>query len=472
MLLNNNATNVLHAHHHCERQAPRVRRRGAIASLLTLVATVSCLLAASAAQAKVIYVDLFAPPPGDGMSWETAFTDLQDGLSAAVYGDEIWVAGKDLNTDNNLLTPAYKPAPPYGSRTATFQLKNGVKLYGGFRGWEDRPGQREFGMCVSVLSGDLNGNDSDDQFTDNSYHVVATEGLNQTTLIDGFHIWCGRADGSAPANYGGGLYCSNSYLTIQHCTFNINYAAGGAGGLSLTGSSPRVINCNFHGNEAVGGGAAMFLADASDPTVINTTFLSNRHTGGNGEAGGVYIGNGCAPHFVNCTFSGNTSTQHYGAVFSHPGNDNPDNPTVLVNCIVWGSQPSAIGEGQFDVRACDLEDAIPGWWVFSEDPMFLNPPDDVQLQDGSPCIDYGDTDAYVAYDGPLGDGSVIRTRDSGRFVDDPNVTTYHRGIPGCLDLGAIEKQSSQSTCPQDVNNDGTVDIDDVFAVLAGWGDCQ
>ncbi|HSD84453.1 MAG TPA: hypothetical protein VLG46_11365, partial [Anaerolineae bacterium] len=40
-----------------------------------------------------IYVDADAPGPvHDGLSWTTAYTDLQDALITATFGSEIWVA--------------------------------------------------------------------------------------------------------------------------------------------------------------------------------------------------------------------------------------------------------------------------------------------------------------------------------------------------------------------------------------------
>ncbi len=42
--------------------------------------------------AGVIYVDADAAGPADGLTWSTAFTNVQDALTGAGPGDEIWVA--------------------------------------------------------------------------------------------------------------------------------------------------------------------------------------------------------------------------------------------------------------------------------------------------------------------------------------------------------------------------------------------
>ena len=76
-------------------------------------------------------------------------TDLQTALNWAVAGSEIWVA-EGIYTPTN----EFSPGDP---RSATFQLKNGVALYGGFDptvgdvGWADR----DWVNNVTILSGDI-----------------------------------------------------------------------------------------------------------------------------------------------------------------------------------------------------------------------------------------------------------------------------------------------------------------------------
>src|SRR5690606_33093528 len=114
-----------------------------------------------------IHVDADAAPGGDGASWATAFPDLQDGLAAAAALSqagpvEVWVA-----------EGVYRPGPA-GNRAATFILRNNVALYGGFAGGETSREERDPSVNLTILSGDLAG---DDEGTitnrgDNAYHVV------------------------------------------------------------------------------------------------------------------------------------------------------------------------------------------------------------------------------------------------------------------------------------------------------------
>ena len=79
--------------------------------------------------AKVIYVDDNASVGGDGTSWATAYQYLQDAIAGVASGDEIWVAEGTYKPDQG----AGKTA---GDRTASFNLVNGLGMYGGFKGTE------------------------------------------------------------------------------------------------------------------------------------------------------------------------------------------------------------------------------------------------------------------------------------------------------------------------------------------------
>jgi len=112
-------------------------------------------------------------------------------------------------------------------RYSSFHLVSGVAVYGGFDptdgavGW----GDRDWDANPTVLSGDIGtpgGN------SDNSYHVVTAGSLvPETTVLDGFIITGGNANlGSAPWEWGGGMYVEGN-PTIRNTTFISNTARGG-----------------------------------------------------------------------------------------------------------------------------------------------------------------------------------------------------------------------------------------------------
>ena len=108
----------------------------------------------------VIYVDRNATGENNGISWSNAYTDLQDAIATAPFGSQIWVA-----------EGTYKPTSETGdfARSISFNLKNGVAIYGGFAGNETTLNQRKVKDNLTILSGDI-GTFGDKR--DNSYHVV------------------------------------------------------------------------------------------------------------------------------------------------------------------------------------------------------------------------------------------------------------------------------------------------------------
>src|SRR5437016_1505387 len=94
-------------------------------------AGVALALAATTAGANIIYVNRNAAGPGDGLSWPTAFTNVQQGVNLAAPQDQVWVA-----------------ASLYSEQIT---LKDGVALFGGFAGNETALAQRNWKTNVTIL---------------------------------------------------------------------------------------------------------------------------------------------------------------------------------------------------------------------------------------------------------------------------------------------------------------------------------
>ena len=242
--------------------------------------------------AGVRYAAPIAPDSGDCSSWATACA-LQDALLTSINGDEIWV-----------MAGTHKPTTGT-SRHATFQLQNGVALYGGFAGTETARAQRNSATNLTILSGDLNGNDNsnvkDDESTrsDNSYHVVT--GANGATL-DGFTITAGNAYPTISLNPGGGMSNLDSSPTLANIIFNRN---SGGGMYNGAGSQPILTDVVFSDNYSSSSGSGMYN-DSSSPTLTNVTFSNNASNNGSGST--MYNGSNSNPTLTNVTFNNNQGT--------------------------------------------------------------------------------------------------------------------------------------------------------------------
>jgi hypothetical protein len=116
---------------------------------------------------------------GDGSSWASASANLQAIINASSAGDQVWVAAGTFRPGGNNNT----------DRLVSFNMKDGVAIYGGFVGSETALGERPTSVTASpsssILSGDLG---TPDVATDNSEHIIVNSNLSSTAILDGFVI--------------------------------------------------------------------------------------------------------------------------------------------------------------------------------------------------------------------------------------------------------------------------------------------
>ena len=156
---------------------------------------------------------------------------------------------------------------------------------------------------ATILRGDIGGASN----ADNSYHVVYADGVDNTTILDGFTVSDGNANGPRDLHFGGGLYSNAGDLHIDNCTFEENRAVGGGGLFSFDGN-PMLTNCSFLDNVTFSGfgvpagGGGLFKWEGI-LTLNDCAFTNNSSVYGGGllNREGVFTLN-------DCTFTDNSAT--------------------------------------------------------------------------------------------------------------------------------------------------------------------
>ncbi|HNT28586.1 MAG TPA: hypothetical protein PKH10_10460 [bacterium] len=381
------------------------------------------------------------PAPGtpDGLSWNTAFNDLQaaidsaNGSSAATC--EVWVAAGTYY--------AYKNA------TGNYiQLRGKVPFYGGFAGTEALRESRDWTVNATIIDGRQSSGGSDRV----SHILYGAAGA----LMDGFTVQEGRAvTGSGSGNIveGGAMYLNNASMTVRNCIFRNNSAVvqtgddtarGGAiaiigGGSSLFenclffkntvtagnydvafggaiyatgGGTTTVRNCVFSENTITGGtsteaggGALNGYGTGTVLEVVNSLFYSNTVTAPTANGGAIRANDASAIQITNSTFSKNSAEDSGGAVANMGGTG-----TTIVNSIFWADAAATVqnntdelwdegGGGTIAATYSDIQmtndSNLSGTGNIHADPLFVDAPnndfhliaDPVGMQI-SPCIDF------------------------------------------------------------------------------------
>lgn len=322
-----------------------------------------CDLGAVEVEVPPCYVDASGSGANNGSNWANAYLQLTTALANSNCG-EIRVA-------RGVYTPTT------GSDvTASFQIRPGQRVYGGFAGTETTLEQRAPGANPTVLSGDIDHNDVTDSHgvvvegTDrrgnNSRRIVLMDGTTAagpilaTTVLDGFAI-TGAAGWD---QLGAGLYCNGSGAgntcspTLSNLLFSANLADEG-GGLYNNGgqsgrASPTLSNVTFRNNSANYGGGGLYnqgwQGGESSPTLTNVTFVGNGFTAmvNSGNNGG-----NSSPWLNHVTFSNNRSRFGGSSILNTAVNGTSE--PVLTHVIAWGGTLSIPDEPECHVEVCNVQ---------------------------------------------------------------------------------------------------------------------
>ena len=305
------------------------------------------------ARGATLYVT--ASGAGDCLIWSNA-CNLSTAISNSAAGDEIWVQAG-----------TYSP----------FELKNGVKIIGGFAGTETSASQSDPVANETIVDGG------------NSSQCVRSTDDAASTMLRGFTLQKCR---DSSHDGGGGLVATDSSALIVQCVFKENKASMFGAAAAVRGSSSvHFINCIFHdngtgtGNAATPMGGGAVYIHSGTPSFTNCLFYKNKAI----EAGAVFIHAGTVI-FVNCTFADNQATVgDAGGIFDE------DVAAAIKNCIFWGNQagPNRTSDQIYNrvgstslVTHSDVQGGFPGTNNIDADPLFVNAAvGDYKLQSTPPC---------------------------------------------------------------------------------------
>ena len=310
-----------------------------------------------------VYVKQGGAGNQDGSSWANAFAHLQDPLKT-VNDCHIWVAQGIYYPDEGL-------NQINDAQQTTFWLRDGVAVYGGFVGTENSLSERDWENNVTVLSGDIEQNDTPAMMDPNSvlqdtngivganaYHVVKSGGTDDTAVLDGFFITAGYANDieeqcTTGPSCGGGLLNVSGSPTLANLAFHANRAAKDGGGMHNHLGSPTLTNMHFQGNSAgfgtCGGGGLCNFGGGIHLT--GAAFQGNSALSGGGFANIGISGKTVA--LINIIFEDNSATSFGGGMRSFSSGAN----VSLINVSFIGNDAQN-GGGMANQGALSLTNVL------------------------------------------------------------------------------------------------------------------
>ena len=304
--------------------------------------SVVCLLAACAvvfalgtpAWAATYYVT----ENGGGTSWgDTSAGNFQTLLENTNSGDVVYVAQGEY----------------FLSAGETFTLKEGVNLYGGFKGtetnpqvaldartWDDIEATRLNGLGVAgpVVRSEYKASRGSPHRRLDGFHITGGVGISGSSgglsVPDFTNITVARCifrNNTAPL--GGAIYSvlgSYNILEVEDCIFINNSLSA----IYTAGALTTISRSTFNGNQGGGfyGGA---ISGSGKVNIFNSSFMYNKAKQGDG---GAICCNGADLQIVNCTFAYNSverdssyNPKPSGGIFS----SNTGTNATIINSIFW-----------------------------------------------------------------------------------------------------------------------------------------
>ena len=385
----------------------------------------------ASSNSNIIYVDQDANGSADGSSWDNAYTNLQDALANANTGQQIWVASGTYTPIDGIAQENL----PADVTASSFQMVNGVHIYGGFAGNETSILERNVADNPTILSGNIGDIDSS---TDNISCVVKAA---SNSILDGFTITDAYSTTTASAY--GALSCSGiNNFTLANSTFTDNHAINGAAiNIGPTSSDINIVNSMFVDNTATGMGGAINTT-GQNVTITNSVFADNSaiNSGGAIKCADMLS----STQIINSTFTGNYSAS--GGAIANYGNLDLTNSILWGNSGINGSELNVYQLGSnstiVNIDSCDISGGLSSSTIYNTggtindngnnlnvNPSFIDTSDPLNhglaLQAISPLIDAGNEAANTTGIDILGNA---------RICDVPPITSES----SVIDIGAYE----------------------------------
>lgn len=304
---------------------------------------------------RIRYVKPTATGTGDGSSWDNASGDLQkmiDDLAdnnVSQQAGEVWVAAGTYKPQSQLISGM--------NYSASFRMRDGISVYGGFAGNETSKQERAKGTMpwdftnVTVLEAayyesKLAWTNSKWTVGSDSRHVVwfapmsGESDFTRITTLDGVTVQGGYAQGNTglddfKTDCGGGVYMDGANAYLSNCIVRENYATGNGGGVYL--KNGRVQTSLIYNNNADADGGAVYVENRG---LVHRSMLTN-NSALNGA--GVYLYNGAEassddpdhPEYLilsTCVVSNNT-VRGNGAVYCDKGGVLMQNTITNNECV-------------------------------------------------------------------------------------------------------------------------------------------
>lgn len=298
---------------------------------------------------------------GDGSTWANASADLQKMIDELADNNpqnqtgEVWVAAGTYTPQSQLISGT--------GYSASFRMRDGISVYGGFAGTEESKLERAKGTMPwdftkkTILQAayydhnDFSWTNNKWTLTSDSRHVVwfapmpGESAFTNVTTLDGVTIQGGYAQGGTglddfKTDRGGGVYMDGANAYLSNCIVKENYATGNGGGVYL--KDGRVMTSFIYNNNADADGGAVYVDDAG---LVLRSMLSNNsalngagaylHNGtGNNGTGNDETGNDHPEYLIlsTCVVSNNTMTGN-GAVYCDKGGVLMQNTITNNNCV-------------------------------------------------------------------------------------------------------------------------------------------